>query len=82
LKAKIGFEFVDKLPEPEIVMDEEGIPLDPQPESEQRRPCDPEDWGYWAEKCYIKVMQWRDPEGSIIEDVPKAGDRRAVLAAQ
>jgi len=27
-------------------------------------------------------MQWRDPEGSVIEEVPKAGDRRAQLAAQ
>lgn len=47
LKAKIGFEFVDKLPEPEIVNDEEGNPLDPQPEEELKRPRDPEDWAFW-----------------------------------
>lgn len=55
LKSKIGFEFVDKLPEPEVVLGEDGEPLDPQPEEELKRPRDPEDWQYWNEKCCIKI---------------------------
>lgn len=82
LKAKIGFEFVDRLPEREPVLDEENNVMDPQPEEELKRPRDPQDWGFWQEKCYINIRQWRDPEGTVVEEVPKANDRRAQLAAQ
>ena len=55
LKAKIGFEVVERLPDAEIVNDEEGNPLDPQPEEVLKRPRDPEEWEWWDEKCCLKI---------------------------
>lgn len=56
--------------------------MDPQPEEDLKRPRDPEDWDFYNEKAYINIKQWRDPEGTVVDDVPKPNDRRAQLAAQ
>jgi len=40
-----------------------------------KRPNDPNDWGFWKEKCYVRVNQYRDTNPPPVEEPPK--DKKA-----
>lgn len=40
-------------------------------------PADPSDYSYWAEKCYIRVQNYKEPEGSVIVEESKPLDKKA-----
>ena len=64
LKAKIGLKcvaFVSEVPaaqEPEV--EEQGIQTTQEEVPVKARPDDPNDWGFWKEKCYVRVNQIRE----------------------
>lgn len=47
-----------------------------------KRPRDPNDWGFWKERCYLKVQQYREVDAVVVEETPKPLDRRAQAAAK
>ena len=68
LQAKIGFKTVKK---------EEPAELEEGQEPELlKAPLDPEDFKFWEEKMYLKVNNYREPEGAAPVEEPKPMDRR------
>lgn len=42
-------------------------------------PEDPSDYQFWAEKCYIRVQNYKDPEGTVTVEETKPLDKKALL---
>lgn len=68
VQAKIGFVTVEKQEPAEV---EEGQ----EPEL-LKAPLDPEDYEWWEEKLFLKVNNYREPEGAAPVEEPKPMDRR------
>lgn len=44
-------------------------------------PVNFDDFQFWEEKCYIRVQNYKDPEGVVVEDL-KPLDKKAQLAKE